>query len=174
MVAGDTADSPFDGYTGATPIERRLQWTGTRDLAAFLAVPAAIGFQRRHGWEHHRVRCHVLACETRARIAQRNGLAAIARDADVAQMVPIPVQCDDPQALRRHLFDAHRIEIAVTQHGRHSLVRLSVQAYNAQSELDLLVQSARAVLAKGGGLHTVLVERLRLWRRHKDVAQGEA
>jgi isopenicillin-N epimerase len=31
-------------------LERRLQWQGTRDLSAFLAVPPPIEFQRRHDW----------------------------------------------------------------------------------------------------------------------------
>ena len=34
-------------------------------------------------------------------------------------------------------------------------------------EIRQLVQTARAVLAKGGGLSAVLVERLRLWRAHQ-------
>ena len=32
----------FDAYTGRSTLERRLQWQGTRDLAAYLTVPAAI------------------------------------------------------------------------------------------------------------------------------------
>lgn len=53
-VAGDPSDldphSPYDGYTGQTALQRRLQWQGTRDIAAFLSVPAALAFQQRHQW----------------------------------------------------------------------------------------------------------------------------
>ena len=143
-VAADGLDSPFDGYTGRAPLERRLQWQGTRDIAAFLAVSAAIDFQRRNQWPQHQQRCHAMACDTRRRVARRNGLAAIARDEDTAQMVPIPVHCTDPHALRRHLLDAYRIEVPITQHAGQTFVRLSVQAYTTQAELDLLVQALEA------------------------------
>ena len=134
----------FDAYTGRAPLERRLQWQGTRDIAAFLAVPAAIDFQQRHGWPVWRLRCHQLACETRRRVAQRNGLAPIAADGDHGQMVVIPVRCGDAEALRRRLFEQHRIEIPVTQHAGHTFVRLSVQAYTTQAELDALVAALAA------------------------------
>jgi isopenicillin-N epimerase len=134
----------FDAYTGHTALERRLQWQGTRDIAAFLAVPAAIDFQQRHGWPIWRLRGHQLACETRRRVARRNGLAPIAADGDHGQMVTIPVRASDAEGLRRHLFEQHRIEVPVTQHGPHTFVRVSVQAYNTQAELDTLVAALAA------------------------------
>ncbi len=53
------------------------EWQGTRDVAAYLAVPAAIAFQEQHGWDAVRRRCHKLARETRERINQLTGLAPI-------------------------------------------------------------------------------------------------
>jgi isopenicillin-N epimerase len=150
--AADTADARgslrghtgFDAYTGRSPLERRLQWQGTRDLAAFLTVPAAIDFQARHGWPALRERCHAMACDTLHRVLARNGLQPIAPDAAYGQMVPIPVCATDADALRRQLFGAHRIEVPVTQHGKHTFVRVSVQAYTTQAELDTLVAALAA------------------------------
>ena len=59
-------------------------------------------------------------------------------------MVTIPMRCGDAEALRRRLFGHHRIEVPVTQHGRHTLVRVSVQAYNTQADLDTLVSALAA------------------------------
>ncbi len=53
------------------------EWQGTRDVAAFLSVPAAIRFQAEHDWDIVRARCHALAVETRARIEAVTGLPAI-------------------------------------------------------------------------------------------------
>jgi isopenicillin-N epimerase len=141
---GDNRFSGFNAYTGHTLLERRLLWQGTRDIAAFLAVPAAIHFQARHDWPRLRLRCHDLALDTARRVAARNGLAPIAADGDHAQMVPIPVRCADAGALRARLFDHHGIEVAVTLHGEHSFVRLSVQAYTSQAELQALVDALAA------------------------------
>jgi len=131
----------FDAYTGHSPLERRLQWQGTRDLAAFLSVPAAIDFQARHGWPQWREACHAMACDTQRRVLARNGLEPIALDRDHGQMTPIPVRTTDADGLRRHLFDRHRIEVPLTQHAGHTFVRLSVQAYNTQGDLDTLVSA---------------------------------
>ncbi len=53
------------------------EWQGTRDVAAYLTVPAAIRFQAKHDWAAVRARCHKLAVETRARIEALTGLAAV-------------------------------------------------------------------------------------------------
>jgi isopenicillin-N epimerase len=128
----------FDAYTGSTLLERRLQWQGTRDIAAWLAVPAAIDFQQRHAWPAVRQRCHALAAGTLQRITRHFGLAPLCSDADFAQMVAIPVPAQDAEALRRRLFDAHRIEVPVTQHSGHTFVRVSVQGYTTEDDIARL------------------------------------
>jgi len=143
-VAGSAGHTGFDAYTGRTPFERRLQWQGTRDLAAFLAVPAAIDFQQVHDWPARQRRCHDLACALQRRVLARNGLAPIAADAAFAQMVPIPVRTDDGAALREWLFSHHRIEVPVTQHAGASFVRVSVQAYNDEADLATLARALAA------------------------------
>ena len=136
----------FDAYAGRTPLERRLQWQGTRDLGAWLAVPAALDFQAAHDWPRRRARCHAMAVGLMHRVLARNGLTPIAPDDCFAQMVPIPVRCDDAAVLRQRLFDRHRIEVPVTTHGAHTFVRVSVQAYNTESDLAAL-ESALATEA---------------------------
>ena len=138
QVAG-TGPSAFDGFTGRTLLERRLLWQGTRDVAAYLAVPAAIEFARVHGMAEAATRCHAAALATQARVLARNGMQPIAPDSSFAQMVPIPVRTADGPALRRTLFDEHGIEVPVTQHEGQAFVRVSVAAYTTQSELDRLV-----------------------------------
>jgi len=136
----------FDAYTGRTLFERRMQWQGTRDITAWLAVPAALDFQAAAGWPARRAACHAQAVALMHRVLARNGLAAIAPDDCFAQMVPIPVRCADAAALRARLFDHHRIEVPVTTHGGHTFVRVSVQVYNTASDLDAL---AAALAAEG-------------------------
>ena len=88
-----------------------------------------------------------MACEAQRTVLARNGLTPIAPDAAFGQMVPIPVRVGataDAEALRRHLFDDCRIEVPVTQHSGHTFVRLSVQAYTTQAEVDALVAALAA------------------------------
>jgi isopenicillin-N epimerase len=140
-VAGLHGHTGFDAYTGSTVLERRLQWQGTRDIAAFLSVPAAITFQAEHNWPRRRAGCHALALAAQGEVLARNGLAPIAPDASFAQMVAIPVRTTDAEALRHALSEQHHIEVPVTQHGGRSFVRLSVQAYNTQADVEALVSA---------------------------------
>lgn len=141
---GTAGHTGFEAYLGHSGLEQRLQWQGTRDLAPFLAVPAALEFQARHDWPRQRSRCHELACQTLHRVLARNGLVPPAPDRAFGQMAPIPVRCADAEALRQRLFEHHRIEVPVTRHGPHSFVRASVQAYNTPADLDALVDALAA------------------------------
>jgi isopenicillin-N epimerase len=128
----------FDAYTGRTLFERRMQWQGTRDITAWLAVPAALDFHAAQLTPERRTACHALALALMHRVLAANGLAPIAPDHCFAQMVPIPVRCTDAEALRQQLFGRHRIEVPVTTHGAHTFVRASVQVYNSVTDLDRL------------------------------------
>jgi len=144
---GAAGRSATDLYTGSSVLERRLQWQGTRDIAAFLAVPAAIEFQRRHGWAAVRRRCHALAARTLEQVCAVTGLEPVCGDADFAQMVVIPAPQVDANELQARLLGEFRIEIPVTGHGGRQFVRLSVQGYNTESDCEALVAALRRLLA---------------------------
>ena len=143
-LAQEGTPADRDGFTGESTFERRLQWQGTRDIAAFLTVPAAIAWQAAHAWPAQRRRCHTMAMDLMHRVSRHFGLAPIGQDSDFAQMAPVPVPHADAGALRRHLFDTHRIEVPVTQHAGRSFVRVSVQAYNTAEELQRLEDVLRS------------------------------
>jgi isopenicillin-N epimerase len=129
------------GITGTTQLERRLQWQGTRDIAAFLTVPAAIAFLVDIDWRGQARRCHGMALECGARVAELTGQAPICAPDDCAQMVAMPYPTGDTERLRSTLFERYRIEIPVTGHAARHFVRLSVFAYNTQDDVDKLVRA---------------------------------
>jgi isopenicillin-N epimerase len=131
----------FDAYLGQTLFERRMQWQGTRDISPWLAVPAAIEFQKRHDWPSVRKRCHDWAREALQALTERHGLAPVADDEDWAQMVAIPVPPQEPEALRRRLCEESGIEIPVTAHAGQLFVRLSVQGYNTLDDIGRLIDA---------------------------------
>ena len=132
-------------YAGMTTLERRLQWLGTRDLSAFLSVPAAIAFQERHDWAAVRARCHDLVAETLVRISAMTGLAPVCQEGDFGQMVVIPVPPMDANRLKETLFEGFRIEIPVTSHRDRLFVRISMQGYNTQEDAEALVNAIKEI-----------------------------
>jgi isopenicillin-N epimerase len=117
----------------------RTERQGTRDAAGYLAVPAAIDFQRERDWDGVRRRCRALAAAARAELSALFGTEPIAAPELVAQMasVRLPPGCDG-EALSRRLFDDYRVEIPATR-PEHDLLRISVAAYTSREDVERLL-----------------------------------
>ena len=124
---------------GETFVERH-QGQGTRDPSAYLSVPAAIAFQREHDWPRVRERCHELL---RASV-ERLGLVPI--DPDFVQMVALELPECDPDELWRGLREEHRIEAPCWSWNDKPLLRISVAAYNDESDLRRLEAALQELL----------------------------
>lgn len=137
---GWTADGASPGPFGGTAFQDAFQFQGTRDPAAFLAVPAALAFCRAHGWDAVIARCRDLAQATAARVRALTGLPALSAPGFCApQMVSLPLPECDPRAARDRLLSRYGIEIPVLRWNGRTLARLSVQGYNSRAEMDRLV-----------------------------------
>jgi isopenicillin-N epimerase len=133
---------------GASRFIDHHEWQGTRDLAAFLATPAAIRFQQEHNWDAVRERCHQLASNVRQRILDVTNLPPICPDSQewYVQMFAARLPELDVEKLQQHLFQEHRIEVAVKRWNDQPLIRISIQAYNSQQECDLLIETLEDIL----------------------------
>jgi len=124
------------------------EWQGTRDIAAYLSVPAAINFIQEHDWPRVRQECHELVRYARDRVSQLTGLPPVTPDLTewFAQMAALPIPPCDLDVLKRRLYDEFRIEIPTVEwNGRH-FVRISIQAYNTQADVDALVHALKTLL----------------------------
>lgn len=127
-----------------------LEWTGTDDYSAYLAVPAAIRFQAEHDWPAVRARCHVLAAEAVRRICALTGLPpAYQSDEDFAQMAvaPLPPIADLP-AFKGRLYDEFKVEIPCIEWNEQQFIRISVQGYNTEADIDRLLEGLTALLRR--------------------------
>jgi len=124
------------------------EWWGTRDIAAFLSVPAAIEFQNQHDWDKVRAACHELVSDAEARIRELTGLPSLyADDSWFAQMVAARLPADtDILALKQYLYDGHHIEVPLIDWNGDRLIRVSVQGYNTKEEIHALLSALRAWL----------------------------
>lgn len=122
------------------------EWQGTRDIAAFLSVPAAIQFMAEHDWPRVRQECHALASRARQAIGELTGLAALSPDSPewYAQMVTLPLPPCDADALKERLYDEFAVEAPVFTWRERQWVRVSIQGYNTGADVDALVDALRA------------------------------
>lgn len=128
------------------------QWLGTNDMSAYLAVPAAIQFQEEHNWTAVRQRCHQLLSETIHRIGTLTGLPSIYPEDDAGfyhQMATVPLpRLANPEAFKAALLQAFNVEVPIVVWNGRPYIRVSVQAYNSQSDLDTLLEALATLLPK--------------------------
>lgn len=143
------------GYESDMPSSSRLvdyvEWQGTRDIAAFLAVPDAIRYQQENGWDEVRAACHTMAEAALREMSKCAGLPPLSPVSGewFGQMVsaPIPFQ-RDPKALQARIYAEDRIEVPVLHWNGHTLVRFSFQAYNTPEHATALIEAVERLAIK--------------------------
>jgi isopenicillin-N epimerase len=149
---------------GSTPRLRALEFEGIRDLCPWLTVPAAIDFQVGLGLERMRARIDELVRHVRQRFDGWRGLTLATpphpqlHGAMTAFRLPSDT---DIVALRRDLWDRHRIEIPMVERAEGHLprvskpsgpgafldwtkiMRVSTHFYNTEEEIDHLAEALK-------------------------------
>jgi isopenicillin-N epimerase len=140
------------GWESETPSSSQFidyhEWQGTRDIAAFLATPAAILFQAEHDWSAVRAECHALASETRRRLNDLTGLAPICPDSPdwFGQMAAIRLPPVDINSLKERLYGDHRVEVPVFKWNVQPFMRVSFQGYNSRADVERLMTALETLL----------------------------
>jgi isopenicillin-N epimerase len=124
------------------------EWQGTRDLAAYLAVPAAIEFFAARGWEAVRAACHRLVTAARAALNAATGQPALCPEGPdwYGQMASVFLPGCDPEATSNRLRAEFNVEVPLWQWNDRQLLRVSVQGYNTPADVKALVESVQQVL----------------------------
>jgi isopenicillin-N epimerase len=63
-----------------------------------------------------------------------------------SQMGIAPLPPCDPAALKNRLYDDYRIEVPITEWQGKQFIRISIQAYNDQSDVDTLLHALSRLL----------------------------
>lgn len=140
------------GWQSETPGPSRFideqEYQGTRDIAAYLAVPAAIQFMETHDWPAIQRRCHELVRHARREFTGLTGLAPLTPDAPAwfRQMAAFPLPDCDGETLQRRLYDEFAVEVPIVTWNGRPLVRISVQGYNTRADVDALVEALAKLL----------------------------
>ncbi len=133
-------------YGQGFPVE--FDKIGTRDASAWLSIPAAIRFHVALGGEALRARNRRVALAVADHITGTTGMPAACApalcQAMVALRLPGPLQATREAAARIHddLYARHGFEAAITAVGGALHLRISVQAYNDESDFAGLGEAA--------------------------------
>ncbi|WP_031505763.1 aminotransferase class V-fold PLP-dependent enzyme [Streptomyces megasporus] len=149
-AAGSGAPDERDRF-GSTPRLRRLECEGTRDLCPWLVLPEAIDFLA--GFGHHRIaaRRRELADRVRHRLTGLRGLEPATPEAPglSAGMVAFRLPPGrDANEVRRGLRERHRIETSAVEGPDGPLLRISVNFYNTEAEIDRLADALEELMGQ--------------------------
>ena len=128
-----------------------LEWTGTRDISPYLAGADAIHFLQEHDWPAVRKYCHELGAQIRHKLFELTQTPSLYPDSTewYSQMGTASLPNDiDLGALGKTLSEKYNIVIPILKWKDHNLVRFSIQAYNSQEEVDILLDVISKFLMK--------------------------
>ena len=111
-------------------------------------MPDAIGYQAERDWPAIRERCHELVVKARTRIANLTDLPPItpAGCSWFVQMATCPIRTKSIQELKTGLYDQYRVEIPCGEWQGMQFVRVSIQAYNTEADIDRLMEGLGRLL----------------------------
>ena len=139
---GDAGDDP-----GPSQFLKDNQYQGTRDPSAFLAVPAAIDFQKEHNWNTVKKSCRELNRRTRDRAYKIIHTDPICPNTEewLVQMASVEVDVNNEQALKDTLLETYKIEIPLFTWQEKTLLRFSFNAYNDEHDADVLIGALKEI-----------------------------
>ncbi len=143
--------NPDPSQINGSAFHSALHWTGTKDPAAALTVPAAIQFAHAHDWESVRQECHRLLSQAIQNLCELTGLPPLySLDSDLYRQMgiaPLPAGAD-LDLFRTRLYADFHIEIPVIEWNGNKFLRISVQGYNTPEDLEALVEAVKTLLSK--------------------------
>ena len=135
-------------YGPANRLHAELDWSGTYDPSATLAVPTAIEVLAHEGggWRAVLAQNHELVLAMRDRLVDALGSSRIAPDAALGSMAAVPITLPAgiaPLALERELLMAGW-EVPIVGFSTGPFVRVSAHLYNHVGEAEALARELRA------------------------------
>jgi isopenicillin-N epimerase len=141
--AGRSGPDERDVY-GSTPRTRFLEYEGTRDICPWLAVPDAVDFQAKLGWDAIRGRMAELAEHTRSRFTALGlKLATPSTPGMHGSLTAFELPPGRTAVEWRKLVWERRIEVPIIERPGRLLIRVSHHFYTTEAEIDTLADLLR-------------------------------
>lgn len=132
------------GYESLFPSESQFldyhEYQGTNDHSTYLCTPQVIQFLKENDWETHAKSCRAIMLKHYPRFCKllnSQPLCPVTEEF-LGQMASIPVCTSKPTELKELLYSKYHIQIPVMPLNEGVYLRFSINAYNTESDLDIL------------------------------------
>ena len=139
------------GYNAMFPSDSQFidyhQMNGSRDLSAFLSIPAAINFMQEHDWKTVAASCRNLVQENIEPFCKLLGASPLSplNDDFNLQLFSAEIKTTEPEQLHDLFFEKYKIQIPVMRHGDKVYLRYSINAFNDQGDMDKLFAAIKDI-----------------------------
>jgi isopenicillin-N epimerase len=127
------------------------EYNGTRDFSAYLTVPAQLKFRNENNWEEQIEKCKQQIIDWYPKFCELMGtepLCPLTKEF-LGQMFTVMVNTEKPLELKEELFNRFNIEIPITSFKEKFGIRLSIQPYTDDSEIEYLYSSLKTIKEEG-------------------------
>jgi len=126
------------------------QWQGTNDMSAYLTIPFVINFLKNNNWESHSKECKNKIIDTSSYIMDLLNIKPISplNNQWLGQMCSIPLNIINFEQFRIELYEKYKIEIPIFKFENYIFLRLSINVYNSDKEIDFFVNAIKNLLPK--------------------------
>jgi isopenicillin-N epimerase len=132
------------GYESVAPSESKFldyhEYQGTRDISAFLTTPTALQFLEVNNWKEKSAVCKKMILDHYESFCDLVGSKPICPVTSefLGQMCSIPIMTEKPLELKELLYDKYKIEIPIMNLNGNIYMRISINAYNSEDDLEIL------------------------------------
>jgi len=127
---------------------RHEMW-GTRDMAGFLCIPAALEFREQWNWSEISKLSRLVVYDYRVRFTELFEQDLICDESWLAQMASVLMpENTDALALWTYLWEQHKIEAMITKWHDKPILRLGYNGYNTPEEMEAFYQAIRLYLSE--------------------------
>lgn len=141
------------GYESLFPSDSRFldyhEIQGTRDISAFLCTPKVIDFLEENNWKQQSETCKKIVLDNYQRFCDLVGTKPICPITNefLGQMASIPIRTNKPLELKELLCEKYKIQIPIMPLNGSIYMRFSINAYNSQTDLDVLYKAISEIIA---------------------------
>jgi isopenicillin-N epimerase len=128
-------------------LAKEFEWQGTRDISAWLCVPAALKFMEELGWERVMTHNHAMAVWGQRTLCERWGVEPISPIGGemLGSMASIPLPSpldrlteDECKSVQQRLYDQYKVEAPIMTWPGRPLIRPCAQVYTTPADFHRL------------------------------------
>ncbi len=140
------------GYESLSPSESQFidyhEIQGTRDVSAFLCTSKVVEFLEQNNWKAVSRGCKQIVLDNYQRFCDLLNTQPICPITSefLGQMASVPINTQKPSELKELLYSKYKIQIPVMPLNGKTYLRYSINAYNSQTDLDILYKALEKII----------------------------